>query len=93
MPARHVHRAVSHYFEYARLGLEVLSDGLVEIRFGEYLVERQAISRTDLFRALSAQDRAPGTRIGDVIATLGLLDRDEVQRLLREYQALTVVEV
>src|SRR5688572_15200293 len=62
---------LAHYFEYSSTGLEIMGDGLEEMRFGEYLVGAGAISRQQLLTALMFQDRNPGVRIGECIAALG----------------------
>lgn len=85
-------REIAHYFEYSDVGLQVEVDGLVEVPFGEYLVERQALTRAQLFRALMEQDRHPGVPLGEVVAALGLIPSDQVEALLAEYNALDVVE-
>jgi hypothetical protein len=51
------------YFEYSNHGVEVVEDGLQELSFGEYLVERRALSRYQLFRALQMQDRNVVSRV------------------------------
>jgi hypothetical protein len=74
--------------------IEIIEDsGLEEVQFGEFLVERTGLSRTQLFTALTEQDRHPGVRIGEVIAALGYLPYREVDRLLTEYHTLAVIEV
>jgi hypothetical protein len=84
---------IRNYFRYPRVGWIVEELGLLEVRFGEYMVERRALSREQLFRALSAQDKQPGLRIGEVIAALGLVPRAEVDRLLADFNAVTVIEI
>lgn len=79
--------------QVTRATLEIVEEGLEEVQFGEFLVEKKAISRADLFRALCEQDRYPGVRIGEVIAALGLLAYQDVDRLLSEYHSLQVVEI
>jgi hypothetical protein len=74
-------------------GLEIVDEGLEEVQFGEFLVEKHAISRTHLFRALCEQDRYPGVRIGEVIAALGYIPYQQIDRLLSEYHSLQVVEI
>ena len=85
-------REIAHYFEYSGAGIEVVEDGLVEIPFGEYLIERKAISRQQLCAALMAQDHHPGVPIGEVVASLGFLPYGDVDQLLADYNALDVVE-
>jgi hypothetical protein len=86
-------REVRHYFEYSDHGIEVVEDGLREIPFGEYLVERRALSRAQLFSALQEQDRNPGVRFGEVVAALGFLPYPEIDRLLTEFHAVSVIEI
>jgi hypothetical protein len=88
-----LHPDVERYFEYESAGVEYLEDGLHVLRFGEYLVEKQAISRTQLLTALMAQDNIPGVPLGEVVATLGFCPRAKVACLLDEYQGVPVVEV
>jgi hypothetical protein len=83
---------IAHYFEYSSSGLEVLADGLQEMPFGEFLVERQALTRAQLFRALTEQDKSPGVRLGEVVAALGFVPAEQIDALLAEYQQLDVVE-
>ncbi len=61
--------------------------------FGEYLVERAALTRQQLYVALVFQDRRPGVRIGEVVATLGFVDYEQVQTLLAEFLSIAIVEV
>lgn len=83
---------LSHYFEYSNHGVEVLEDGLKQMSFGEYLVERRALSRYQLFRALQMQDRNPGVRLGECIAALGFVGYDVVEAHLERWKSLAVVE-
>jgi hypothetical protein len=85
-------REIAHYFEYSGVGIEVVEDGLVEIPFGEYMVERKALSRQQLFEALMAQDHHPGVPIGEVVASLGFVPYQQVDKLLADYNALDVIE-
>ncbi len=86
-------RQIAHYFEYSDHEIDVLEDGLQEVQFGEYLVERRVVSRQQLFRALTEQDRHPGVRLGEIIAALGYAPYSEIDRLLSEFHGLAVVEV
>jgi hypothetical protein len=86
-------RELAHYFEYSGVGLQVESDGLPEVRFGEFLVEKNALSRQQLLAALMEQDRQPGLPIGEVIAALGFVSYEIVDRLLGEFLSIDVVEV
>lgn len=86
-------REIAHYFEYSDEGIEVLEDGLQEVQFGEFLVERRVVTRQQLFRALSEQDRHPGVRLGEIIAALGYAPYSTIDRLLGDFHGLAVVEV
>ena len=86
-------RELTTYFEYADAGVDLLDEGLKEIPFGEFLVERSALSRSQLLRALQEQDHHPGVKIGEVIAYLGFVPYARVDRLLTEYHGLPVIEV
>jgi hypothetical protein len=65
---------------------------LERVRFGEYLVEREAINDGQLLDAL-ADHWAYGGRIGDALTRKGILGLDEVERLAAEYHAVQVVIV
>ena len=65
---------------------------LEPIRFGEYLLERKAISDGEFLDAL-ADHFANGGRFGVALSRRGILATDEVERLASEYHALRVVEV
>ena len=80
---RRVARELAHYFEYSQSGVEVLADGLQEMRFGEFLVAARAISRQQLLTALMFQDRNPGVRLGECIAALGFLSSPEIENPAR----------
>ena len=86
-------RELAHYFEHSWMGLELDSDGLVEMPFGEYLVEQQALNREQLFEALSEQDWQPDVPLGEIVAALGYVPYAEVDILLEQYLAVDVVEV
>ncbi len=80
------------YFECSEHEDEVVSDGLLEVSFGEYLVERGGLSRYQLFRALQMQDRNPGVRIGECIAALGFFTYETIEDHLTRWKGLNVVE-
>src|SRR5688572_29558790 len=86
-------RELAHYFDYSGVGLQIDGEGLQEVPFGEFLVERRALSRQQLFAALTEQDRQPGVPLGEVIAALGFVPYEHVDRLLGEFLAIDVVEV
>jgi hypothetical protein len=65
---------------------------LEPIRFGEYLLERAAISDGEYLDAL-ADHFANGGRFGTALSRRGILSSDEVERFAAEYHALRVVEV
>ena len=62
------------------------------VHFGEFLVERHAISDNQLLDAL-ADHWAGGGRLGDVVVRNGYAPRDEIEKLASEYQNLDVVYV
>lgn len=82
-----------HYFEYSSHGVEVVSDGLKEMSFGEFLVDTKIISRFQLFRALQLQDRNPGVRLGECIAALGYLPYTDVEEYLSNWNKVSTVTV
>ena len=86
---------VRRYFEVSETGVAVeeIEEGLREIPFGEFLVERRAITREQLFKALTYQDWNPGQRVGEVVATLGFVPRPKLHQLLSEFQQIPQVEV
>jgi hypothetical protein len=86
-------RDLQHYFEYSNQGIDVLSDGLKEMSFGEFLVETRIISRFQLFRALQLQDRNPGVRLGECIAALGYLPYTDVEQYLANWNQVATVTV
>ncbi len=65
---------------------------LEPIRFGEYLLERQAISDGEYLDAL-ADHFANGGRFGTALARRGIMAEPDVERFAAEYHALRVVEV
>ena len=73
---------IDQYLEYERHGVEVLEDGLKEMCFGEFLVEKRQITRFDLLRALQLQDRRPDFRIGQCLTSIGALSTPELDELL-----------
>jgi len=66
-------REIAHYFEYSNSGIQVVSDGLQEMCFGEFLVEKRAVNRMQLFEALQYQDKEPDKRLGECMYELGYL--------------------
>jgi hypothetical protein len=81
-----------HYFEYSNTGVEVVEDGLVEMNFGEFLVEKRVIDRYQLLRALQMQDTNPGVRLGECIAALGYLPYPEVEQHVESWRRVAVIE-
>jgi len=53
--------------------------------FGEFLVARRIISRTQLFRALQMQDRIPNARLGSCAVALGYAPRHRVEELYAQF--------
>jgi hypothetical protein len=86
-------REIDSYFELEPMGIELVEVGLQEMPFGEFLVERGALTRTQLLEAMMEQDRNPGIPLGEVIAWLGHMSYGEVDRLLTEWSSVPVVEV
>jgi hypothetical protein len=86
-------REIESYFELADAGVELIEEGLAEVTFGEFLVERAGVSRAQLLDAMMEQDRNPDIPIGEVIAFLGYLTYPEVDRWLTEWSSIPVVEV
>jgi hypothetical protein len=86
-------REIASYFELDRVGIQVIEDGLREMPFGEFLVDRGALSRSQLLDAMMEQDRNPGIPLGEVVAWLGYLPYAEIDRLLTEWSAIPTVEV
>jgi hypothetical protein len=65
---------------------------LTRVHFGEFLLERQAITDQQLLDAL-ADHWASGRRVGDVLVRKGSIEREAVERLAEEYQNLQTVYV
>jgi hypothetical protein len=92
-PGRRHQRALTEYFEYSSKGVDVLEDGLKEMSFGEYLVERGAIDRFQLLRALQLQDRHPGVLLGECVAALGYVPYSEVEQHLSRFNSVAVIDL
>jgi hypothetical protein len=86
-------RDLQRYFEYSESGVDVLEDGLKEVSFGEFLVEREVLNRFQLFRALQMQDRLPGVRLGEAAAALGYAPIGAIERLFQRFQQLETVAI
>ena len=86
-------RDIRHYFEYSQSGVQVVEDGLSEIRFGEFLVEQGVLDRAQLFRAMQMQDRNPGIRLGECAAALGYAPIGQIERAYRQFAGLSTVLV
>ena len=84
---------IRHFFEYSAVGVDVVADGLQEVPFGEFLVERRSITRYQLLRALMMQDRYPGVRLGECAAALGYVPIAEVERQYLAWRGLSTVEL
>ncbi len=65
---------------------------LETIRFGEYLLERRAITDGEYLDAV-ADHYANGGRFGLALCRRGIMSADQVERFAAEYHALRVVEV
>jgi len=61
--------------------------------FGEFLVERGALSRQQLFVSLVYQDTRPGRRIGEIAASLGFVDYERMLTLLGEFVTVAIIDV
>jgi len=81
------------FFEYSVAGVVVVEDGLREMPFGEFLVERRVIDRYQLLRALQMQDKYPAVRLGECAAALGYVQISEVERQYDAWRGLTTVVV
>ena len=66
--------------------------GLTQMRFGDFLVDRKIISEGELLDAL-AEHWMSGRRIGESIVRKGYLPPTEIERLAREYESLSTVYV
>ncbi len=86
-------REIESYFELGEAGVEVVGEGLEEMTFGEFLVDRGAVTRAQLLEAMMEQDRNPGVPIGEVLAWLGHISYADVDRLLTEWSNVPVVEI
>jgi hypothetical protein len=95
MMAQHAsnQRDIHHYFEYSQSGVEVLEEGLREVRFGEFLVEQGILDRAQLFRAMQMQDRNVDVRIGECAAALGFAPVHIIERAYRMFIGLSTVVV
>jgi hypothetical protein len=85
-------RELRRYFEYSNAGVDVVEDGLVEMNFGEFLVEQRIIDRYQLLCALQMQDASPGVRLGDCIAALGYLPYQEVEQHVESWRRVAIIE-
>ena len=88
-----VTRELSSYFELTAAEVEVLEEGLVQMTFGEFLVDNRALSRAQLYEALREQDRHPGIPLGEIVAYMGYIPYAEVDRLLTRWNQIPVIEV
>ena len=82
-----------HYFEYSANGVDVLEDGLMEISFGEYLVDQGVLDRFQLFRSLQMQDRLPGVRLGEAAAALGYAPIGAIERFYQRFMQIDAVDL
>jgi hypothetical protein len=65
---------------------------LQEIRFGEYLVERHALTEEQFLDVL-ADHWANGGRFGAAVSRKGILGAEAIEALAAEYHAIKVVDV
>ena len=80
------------FFAYAPVGVEV-EPGLVDVRFGEYLVERGLLDRSQLLRALQLQDLMPNLRIGLCAVALRFISQSTLVSAVADWLTLAQVEV
>jgi hypothetical protein len=73
--------------------IEVIDVSASEMPFGEYLVQRGAVTRAQLLAALCAQDTRPGVPLGELLAWLGYLRGDDLEALLTEWRALPSIDL
>ncbi len=66
--------------------------GLEPIRFGEFLLERQALTDEQLLDAL-ADHWSNGGRIGSAVSRRGFLTQTQVEGFATRYHGLDTVEV
>ena len=85
-------RYFEHTLEHPVGNVELESDGLREVRFGEYLVEQGLLDRCQLFHALQLQDRTPGLRIGEAATALGFATRGAIERTFARFRGLAAVD-
>jgi hypothetical protein len=84
-------RALKHYFEYSSSGVQVVADGLQEVPFGEFLVEKRAVTRNQLFEALQLQDKEPDKKLGECMYDLGYLPASELLFHLEQWHSMETV--
>ncbi len=65
---------------------------LKRVHFGEFLVERHAITDDQLLDSL-ADHWAGGGRLGDVLVRNGYIPREKIEKLADEYHSVDVVYV
>ena len=82
-----------NYFQYSAAGVVVVADGLQDVPFGEFLVERAVLTRYQLLRALQMQDRFTGIRLGECAAALGFATMGEIERQYLAWRGLSTVEL
>jgi hypothetical protein len=73
------------YFDSPHSGVPIVEEGLKELTFGEFLVERGVVDRFQLFRALQMQDRQPGVKVGEAAAALGYAPIATIEKLYEEF--------
>jgi len=83
----------SYFAQEEATTIELEDDQLVEMNFGEFLVDQLAITRQQLFAALQLQDKNPGVRLGECVAALGFLGYPEIEERIRDWKSIQVVEL
>ncbi len=78
---------------YLREGeLVFLSSNIESERLGQFLVQRQKLSREQLAIGLSSM-HDDGNRLGDALIRLGLIGAEELEHELREHQLERIIEL
>jgi hypothetical protein len=74
---------------------EIIDDlaGARETSFGEFLVERRALTRAQLVAALCEHDKHGNVALGDVIAWMGFMTVTEMDELVEEWRARPAVDL
>ena len=83
---------LADFFDHAPLGSE-FEPGLVDVHFGELLVEHGFLDRGELLRALQLQDERPYLRIGQCALALGFITRKSLTHAIALWNGLESVAV